>query len=332
MRHLRAPILAATALVLAGCGDDPSALRPRGRGAREIADLWWVLFWPGVAVMVLVTVVLLRSGRRREESTATPTEDADAERSGRRWVLAGGVLLPLIVILPISFLTLQTGSSLSSGAGDDALEIELVGQQFWWEVRYPGTGATTANEIHLPVGRDARITMTSRDVIHSFWVPSLHGKVDLNPGATTEIVLDADEPGTYQALCAEFCGIQHAHMKLLVIAHPEDEFGEWLERESSDAVTPTSDGARTGADVFDDVGCASCHTVRGTDADGTAGPDLTHIASRRTLGAATIENNRGNLGGWIADPQAIKPGNKMPPSVLDGDELIALIAYLEALE
>lgn len=294
------------------------------------------MFAAGSAVMVLVTVLLLRvawrSGGSGNDEEAIGDDEERAEHSGRRWVLLGGVVLPVVVIVPISVLTLVTGERLNGPARDDAVEVELTGVQFWWDVHYPETGATTANEIHLPVGREAHITMTSRDVIHSFWVPSLHGKVDLIPGETTDIVIEADEPGVYQALCAEFCGIQHTHMKMLVVVHTADDFESWVENESSDARSPSSATAQQGAEVFQAVGCASCHTVRGTDASGEVGPDLTHLAARRTLGAATIENNRGNLGGWIANSQRIKPGNAMPPTALEANELQALIAYLESLE
>lgn len=344
---LRSLFLAAGIVVLAGCGGEPNALAPRGTGAREIAVLWWVMFGLGVAVFVLVAVVLARSvghrpgrpGRRRRAGTpgGEETGEADhiedpAERAGQRWMLLGGVVLPVVVILPISLLTLVIGDRLWSQGGDDALEVELIGHQFWWEVRYPDTGAVTANEIHIPAGEPVRISMTSEDVIHSFWVPSLHGKVDLIPGEETHLVIDADQPGRYEGLCAEFCGIQHTHMKLLVIAHPAEEFEAWLARESADAAPPATDAARAGAAAFTELGCASCHAVRGTDAVGAVGPDLTHIASRLTLGANTIPNDRGNLAGWIADPQRIKPGNKMPPTVLDAEDLRALVAYLEGLE
>jgi cytochrome c oxidase subunit 2 len=333
-RTVRAALVAGLAVLGTACADDPNALAPRGTGAREIAVLWWVMFGLGVAVFALVLVVLARTVRRPPVGDLQPdaVPDDEAERRGTRWMLLGGVILPVVVIVPISVLTLVIGDRLWSQGGDDALSVELVGHQYWWEVRYPDTGAVTANEIHIPVGRDVRVSMTSEDVIHSFWVPSLHGKVDLIPGEDTHLVFDADRPGRYEGLCAEFCGIQHTHMKLLVVAHPPEEFEAWLARESADAEPPRTDLARAGAEAFATLGCASCHAVRGTDAVGAVGPDLTHLASRLTLGANTIPNDRGNLGGWIADPQRIKPGNKMPPTVLDADELRALIAYLEGLE
>jgi cytochrome c oxidase subunit 2 len=321
--------VSAAVLALASCGSDPSTLSPRGTGAREIAVLWWVMFALGTAVFALVVVLLVRVARHRRPHA---DEHRDDERSGHRWILWGGVVLPVVVVVPLSFLTLVIGERLADEPDGDAVEIEVIGNQFWWEVRYPGTDAVTANEIHIPVDREARITMTSADVVHSLWVPSLHGKVDLIPGEETEIVLDAVEAGTYEGLCAEFCGIQHTHMRLLVVAHPEDEFEEWLAREAGQARPPRTAEARAGGQVFDDVGCGSCHTVRGTDAVGQVGPDLTHIGSRLTLGANTIPNTRGHLGGWIANSQQIKPGNRMPPSVLEGPELIALLEYLEGLE
>lgn len=331
----RGAALLASASILAACGGGPSALDPAGRGAREIAVLWWVMFGLGTAVFALVLVVLWRSRRRQpagDRSSAPLTADDASERAGHRWMLLGGVILPVVVVLPLSLLTLVIGDRLWSRGGEDVLDVELVGHQFWWEVRYPDTGAVTANEIHIPVDREVRISMTSEDVIHSFWVPNLHGKVDLIPGEDTHIVIDADEPGRYEGLCAEFCGIQHAHMKLLVVAHDDEDFEAWSAREAADADAPGTAAARDGAEAFATLGCASCHTVRGTSADGDVGPDLTHIASRLTLGANTIPNNRGNLGGWIADPQRIKPGNRMPPTALDAEQHRALVAYLESLE
>ena len=330
---LRLPGLAVAALVLGGCRGNPDMLDAAGTGAREIAVLWWVMFALGTAVAVLVVALLVRTARRPAGEVADgPVDDEDDERRGHRWILYGGVVLPVVVVLPISLLTLVIGDRLWSQGADGVLDVELVGHQFWWEVRYPDTGAVTANEIHIPVGEDVRISMTSEDVIHSFWVPNLHGKIDLIPGEDTHIVIDADRPGRYEGLCAEFCGIQHTHMKLLVVAHPPEEFEAWLANESADAAPPASGAAADGAEAFATLGCASCHAVRGTDAGGRVGPDLTHIASRLTLGANTIPNTRGNLGGWIANPQQIKPGNRMPPTVLDAEQLRALLAYLEGLE
>ena len=212
----------------------------------------------------------------------------------------------------------------------------MTGYQWWWDVRYedslPIRRLRTANEIHIPVGRPVRLLLESGDVNHSFWVPRLQGKLDLIPGQTNTLWLQADEPGVYQGQCAEYCGEQHAHMGLLVVAQPPDEFARWYEGQLAGAAEPTDSLRRRGQEVFTGSGCALCHAVRGTGAMAAVGPDLTHLASRRTLGAGMVPNTRGYLGGWIVNPQAIKPGNRMPAMPLSGPELQALLAYLEGLQ
>jgi cytochrome c oxidase subunit 2 len=189
----------------------------------------------------------------------------------------------------------------------------------------------TANEIHVPVGRPVAIDLKSRDVIHSFWVPNLHGKMDAIPGRVTNTWLQADSPGVWRGQCAEFCGLQHAHMALTVVAHPAHEFEQWLSAQREPATQPTEEIALRGQQVFLSGPCMMCHTIRGTPALSAFGPDLTHVASRRTLAAGTIPNTRGHLAGWILDPQVIKPGTRMPPTALGSEDLQALLAYLERL-
>jgi cytochrome c oxidase subunit 2 len=221
----------------------------------------------------------------------------------------------------------------ATGGGGAALTVQVIGEQFWWRVVYPG-GAETANEIHIPVGRSVRLKVTSNDVIHSFWVPRLMGKIDLIPGKVNTLLLRADEPGVYRGACAEFCGMQHAHMLVHVIAEPPPQFDAWLAREQRPAREAEDPAARRGAQVFARAGCINCHRLRigGGAIGGAAGPDLTHLASRRTLAGGMLDNTVGNLGGWIVNSQALKPGNKMPPIPLDGPDLQALLAYLRSLE
>ncbi|HXW00915.1 MAG TPA: cytochrome c oxidase subunit II, partial [Anaerolineae bacterium] len=214
----------------------------------------------------------------------------------------------------------------------DEVIVEIEGNQWWWEVNYPLQEFTTANEIHIPVGPPVELKVTSIDVIHSFWVPELHGKIDLIPGQTNSFWLQADEPGVYYGECAEFCGIQHAKMALVVVAQPEAEFTAWLEQQQQPAAQITEATLLEGQQIFLGSACISCHTVKGTNATGDLGPDLTHLASRLTLAAGTLENNQNNLAGWIIDPQNIKPGNLMPSTDLSENELQALLAYLESLE
>jgi cytochrome c oxidase subunit 2 len=210
--------------------------------------------------------------------------------------------------------------------------VEVTGRQWWWEVRYPESGVVTANEIRIPAGRPVRLVVTSGDVIHSVWIPELHGKIDMIPGRSNSQVIIADEPGEYRGECAEFCGAQHAKMQFIVVAEPPERFAAWLERQAQPANAPADAMQLEGREIFLGSACVYCHAVRGTNANSNFGPDLTHLASRRTLAAGMLANNRGNLSGWVLNPQQIKPGNKMPPTALSGEELNALLAYLESLE
>jgi cytochrome c oxidase subunit 2 len=225
---------------------------------------------------------------------------------------------------------MTAGSTIPATTKAD-LSIEVVGHDWWWEVRYPG-GAVTANEIHIPAGRPVHVDLRTADVIHSFWVPSLMPKTDLIPGKANSTWLLADRPGTYRGQCAEYCGLQHAGMSFLVVADPPQAFSTWLALLQGPAAEPTSPAGRRGAQVFAAQSCASCHTIRGTSANGSIGPDLTNFGSRRYLGAGVAPNDPGWLGGWISNSQTIKPGNLMPPQPLAPEDLRALITYLQGLK
>ncbi|HEV2706187.1 MAG TPA: c-type cytochrome, partial [Pyrinomonadaceae bacterium] len=207
---------------------------------------------------------------------------------------------------------------------------------WWWEVEYdnrnPSLNVTTANEIHIPVGRPVFFRLTSNDVIHSFWVPNLHGKTDLIPGRETTTWLRADRAGTFRGQCAEFCGHQHAHMALTVVAEAPEQFQAWYDAQLKPAREPATPAEARGREVFLTSPCVMCHKIQGTDAGGNAGPDLTHLASRPTLAAGTLENTRGHLAGWVVDSQKIKPGNRMPPNNIEPDDLQALLDYLQSLK
>jgi len=316
-------------------GGTPSVLDPQG-AAIPIADLWWILAGLGSAVFILVMLYLAFAlWRGRAHQVALPNEPAVGLSQGGsiRPVILGGILLPLVVLSGVTLVTVRTLRAISAFVTPDPLTIEVIGQQWWWEVRYPAHGFETANEIHIPVGQPVAIELRSDNVIHSFWVPELHGKLDLIPGRTNRIVIQADEAGEYRGLCAEFCGVQHANMMFLVIAQPADEFAAWLAQQQQPAQPPTTALAQAGQAIFLAQNCLNCHAINGTAATGDLGPDLTHLATRRTLGAAMITNNLGNLGGWVANPQQIKPGNLMPAADgLTGAELQALLAYLQTLE
>jgi cytochrome c oxidase subunit II len=326
--QIRVALVAAALLLLAGCGDPPSALEPRGPAAQAIANLGWFLTVAGTLVYVAVmTVVLYALFRRRTRSL-----DDLAPRYGPRMILFGGVIIPAIILLLVYGFTFNTLRALSTPAVAKAIPIHVVGHRWWWEVQYPNQGFETANELHIPVGYPVQITLASQDVIHSFWVPELHGKLDMVPGDVNTFWIQADEPGAYWGECAEFCGIQHANMRFVVVAEPEEQFAAWLAQQQQPAAEPTEPQAQQGQEIFLSSTCIQCHTIKGTNATGDLGPDLTHLASRRTLAAGTLANNRGNLTGWIIDPQHIKPGNLMPSTRLTGEELQALLAYLATLE
>lgn len=323
---------AATATVT-GCSGWQSALQPASPEAELITILSWVMF-AVAALVTLVVLTLLLAGvfRARGTRPARPL----AARHSRRLVWAGGVVLPLVVTVPFVISSFSIGRVVDAPAPADAMKIEVVGKLWWWEVNYLASDgrpiATTANEIHLPVGRPVRFLLRSDNVIHSYWVPNLHGKVDMIPGRTNTLNVTVQEPGIYRGQCAEFCGTQHALMAFLVIAEPPAAFARWLARERRPAAEPTTPSGLRGREVFLNTSCVECHAIRGTPADARDGPDLTHIASRMTLAAATLPNRTGHLGGWIADPQSAKPGNGMPPpEELPPEDFHALLQYLREL-
>jgi cytochrome c oxidase subunit 2 len=304
-----------------------SVLDPAGPQAAHISRLWWLMFAVAAAVFVLVLAFLAVALFKRRRTT---TDSA----------LTLGVSIAVAATVAILFVllgaTMWTERAVQSLGAASAVTIELTGHQFWWEVQYdastPSDRVTTANEMHIPVGRPVVLKVTSRDVIHSFWAPNLHGKRDLIPGYTTAIWLEADRPDVFRAQCAEFCGKQHAHMALDVVAEREDAFERWLASRRAPAPAPTRERELEGRDVFMKRQCVLCHTIRGTSASGLVGPDLTHLASRGTLAAGTLPNTEGHLGGWVVDAQAIKPGSEMPPNPMPSDDLQSLLAYLESLK
>ncbi|HSB86105.1 MAG TPA: c-type cytochrome [Ilumatobacteraceae bacterium] len=243
----------------------------------------------------------------------------------------------VVAYLPLLILVITFGVGVGTVIakrfeGDGALSIKVVGRQWFWDVTYPTEGVKTANEIHVPAGQKVSLRVSSGDVVHTFWFPDLDRKIDLFPGRTKVVDLLVMEPGEYRAECAEFCGIQHANMQLVVIVESPDAFETWLASQASTARLPTSDEQRLGFQVLLDSSCAYCHTVAGTTASGTVGPDLTHLASRRELAAGALTNTSENLRRWLIDPQHIKPGNHMPGTALNDEEIEHLTAYLESLE
>lgn len=311
-------------LIFSGCANAPSTLDPQGPAASAVATLWWTLFWSATAIFVIVMLLLAWALLR-------PRHDQGVRIGDGRWFTGiGGGLIPALILVGVMIVTVGTQRAISTPTSD--LTILVIGHQWWWEVRYPDQSLTTANEIHIPAGRPVTIKLTSADVIHSFWVPQLQVKMDLNPGQTNTTWIQADHPGVFRGVCAEYCGLQHTQMEFLVVADPIDQFNAWLVDQQKPAAAVTDPDLVQGQQIFMGSACVYCHTIRGTTASGTLGPDLTHLASRRTLGAGVLPNNTGSLSGWIVNAQAIKPGNKMPPMYLDGDSLHALVRYLNTLK
>lgn len=308
-----------------------SALAPAGPQAARLAHVYWVYFGVCAVVYVAMMVVLVVAIVRRD---GAPVD----ERRRLRVVAAGGVVTTLVLI-GLLIVTVQAGRGLNPlRDAKGTLTVRVIARQWWWEFQYPGQApdqlVTTANELHIPVGTPVLLELVSRDVIHSFWVPSLHGKRDLIPGHDSTTYIQADVAGLYRGQCAEFCGAQHAKMGFLVVAQSGPEFQRWLQQQRQPAPEVSSAGpqAARGRDLFLRGACPMCHTVAGTQAGATMGPDLTHVASRATLAAGSVPNVRGHLAGWIIDAQNIKPGNHMPPIALRGQELQDLLAFLETLQ
>jgi cytochrome c oxidase subunit 2 len=324
----RAVFIAALSRALAGCSDRQSALAPH---AAEAQHLFWLIFafvvLLGAIWLIVMIALAIAMWRRRAECQQHHERTANALIS----ICAG--LTGLIVI----------GLTVGSFAGqremqrrESPLLVRIIGHQWWWELRYaedvPNRPFVTANELHLPAGRDVVLNLESSDVIHSFWAPSLAGKKDLIPGRVNELHIRAPQAGVYRAQCAEFCGLQHAHMGLDVVVESPNRFEDWRLGQAGSGRAPQTVEQRFGQDVFFTRACFACHAIRGTKADGFVGPDLTHFASRRTLAAALLPRTRGATAGWIADPQGLKPGAHMPLLPLSSQELNAVVAYLENLE
>ncbi len=307
------------ALALGGCSSEHSVLHPSSPEAGSVATLGWALIITASVVTAGVFALLVYGLVRRQRA------QDDDERSGVRWLLGGGVILPVVVILPL----IGFSVSIIDQPEDGVLHVDVTGHQYWWEYGYREGGFETANELHIPVGQKVELTLRSDDVVHSFWVPELAGKHDLVPGHENTMILQADHAGTYKGQCAEFCGIQHAKMRLLVIAQDEADYTAWVEQQQA---TAQGDTGSDGAHLFASQGCAGCHTVRGTEAQGRLGPDLTHIASRRTLGAVTIDNTPENMRRWIGHTWDVKDHIVMPELPLTDAQVEAIAAYLETLE
>ena len=330
--RLRVLVPIACTIALAGCGGGQSTLSPKSRPAHDITTLWWWML--AIASLVFFgAVFMITTAWLRRKREGLPFLGR-REKVANALVVVFGLAVPVVVLGAVFVVAnlVVTKDTDAPAAGSTPMGIRVIGHQWFWEVRYPGTPAVTANEIHIPVRTRVNLAVNTADVIHSFWVPELNRKIDMIPGQTGRIVLYADSPGQYRGQCAEFCGVQHAHMSMKVIAEPPARFKAWLANESRPAVNPATPAERRGEQTFVASACSGCHTLRGTAARGVIGPDLTHLMSRSTLAALTIPNHRADLASWILDPQHVKPGNKMPGLKLGASQARDLVDFLESLK
>lgn len=314
----------ALGLLATGCEGPLSTLAPGGDAAAGVAQLFWVMTAVAAAVWLFVMGAAFYAARAR----------GGGKRSGRRLIVGGGVLLPVVLLTALTWGGMRQTSALLAPA--DGLRIQVTGERWWWRVRYEapsGTVAVTANEVRLPQGERVAFELEATDVIHSFWIPSLGGKMDMIPGRTNRLVLEGNRPGRYLGACAEFCGLSHSLMDFEVVVMPPGEFDAWLSRQADPAPAPTGALATRGRDLFLANGCGACHRVAGTRATGTVGPDLTHLGSRQRIAAGALPADVASLASWIAHPQDVKPGALMPGyPMLPAEELVAIGTYLVGLE
>lgn len=315
----------AAAAMLAGCEGAQSALSPAGHEAEVLYGLWWVLIVGAVVIWLALNGTFFWFTRVRPGPMR--------RRWGEALILGGGVLLPTAGLLALLVYTLPIMAELRPVTGEPAVHVR--GEQWWWRVQYvtPDGVVETANELRLPAGQSTLLSLDADKVIHSFWVPALAGKLDMFPGRVTLLPLDPLRPGVYRGQCAELCGESHALMAFQTVVMQPDEYAAWLAAEAAPAREPADDAARRGQAVFMAEGCAACHAVRGTPADGRFGPDLTHVGSRLTLAAGTLENTPENMALWLTRTAEVKPGVDMPTyASLPERDLSDLVAYLEGLE
>jgi len=339
-RHVLIALLSVVCFSSCG-GGIQNAINPAGPQADNLSRLWWLMFIVCSVVFVIVMIALLLALRNRTQEAPSALQPMlqlpQQQERRRRNVVLSAISVTVIIMFVFLIASFSAGRSMTAElAHKNGLAIEVTGHQWWWEIRYDDVDAsnifTTANEIHIPVGVPVTFTLRGADVIHSFWVPNLAGKKDLIPGKVNTIWFQADKPGVYRGQCAEYCGLQHAQMALWVVAEPQEQFNAWRQNQTQTSTPPASDSQKRGQQVFLSSTCVMCHAINGTPAGSNIGPNLTHIASRNTIAAATMANTRDHLAQWIKDSQTVKPGNKMPQNNLSEADLNSLVDYLQSLK
>jgi len=307
----------------------PNMLDPAGSEAHRLAGVWWLLLILATAVALVVLGLMVVALFRRGDAPDAEVAQGSPERDNR-FIVVGGLVMPVIVLAVVAVATITSTAALRQPRAEE-VAVEVRGEQWFWRIHYTGTDVESANVIRLPVDRPVALTLRSEDVNHSFWVPSLAGKVDLIPGQTNQLRFTPTKVGRFRGQCAEFCGLQHANMAFEVEVMDARAFDRWLAGRKQPPDTPASAEAREGRRVFASSSCAGCHTVTGVS-DGDDGPDLTDFASRRALGAGVTTNTPAHLAQWVRDAPSIKPGANMPPIPLTDQQVRALVAYLESLQ
>ncbi|MGN6813709.1 MAG: cytochrome c oxidase subunit II [Thermomicrobiales bacterium] len=305
---------------------------PQSGRARAVVDLTWVvLFFVALVFIIAEGLLIFALVRYRHRGEAgEPRQTFGNRRLEITWTA-----IPIVILIFVFILTVRAMRVIAAPpAAGDALNVTLIGHQWWWEYRYPDLGIVTANELHIPAGKTVHLQLESADVIHDFWVPQLGRKMDVVPGKINSIYVQSDNPGVFDGACAEYCGTQHAWMRIKVIADSPADFDQWVQAQKATGAQPASPDALAGRGIFlSSAGnCASCHTINGTANLANVGPDLTHVGSRTTIGAGVLTNTSDNMARWLTNPQQVKPGNLMPDLRLTPDEVRALTAYLESLK
>jgi cytochrome c oxidase subunit 2 len=309
--------------------DFTTVLRPGTQQAHDILSSFYIMLGVAVFIFALVAglVIYVSVRFRRREGDPEPKQFSENVKLEVLWIA-----IPTLIVIGLFVVTVRVMSVVNPPVLDRKPDLVVVAHQWWWELHYPQAGVTTANEVHLPVGRLLLLRLVSDDVVHDFWVPSLGKKVDIIPGHPNHLWLTINRPGTYLGTCDEFCGAQHAWMRIRVIAQPPEEFDSWLRHQELPASPPSTDQASKAVGIFMEKNCVNCHSISGLETSGRVAPDLTHLAGRETLASGVFANTPANLFMWLKNPQAIKPGCHMPDLHLSDDQVKYLEAYLGGLK
>jgi cytochrome c oxidase subunit 2 len=318
-------------ITLTGCAGSPSIFEPMSENARQISDLVLKVYIIAAVVFVVVEGLLIFAALRYSRKKAAPASQIE----GNTRFEIGWTILPAVVLLIVFLISLSTLTGVAyqpaALANDPPVNVTVIGHQWWWEIQYPDLKITTAGEMHVPVGTLINLNIESVDVVHSYWVPQLGGKIDAVPGHTNKTWFRATQTGIFSGQCSEFCGLEHGDMRFVVVVQTLADYQNWVTDQQSPIQAPTGDAAQ-GEALFMNGACVACHTIDGTKAQGKVGPNLTHVKSRSIIAGGALDNATGNMWTWLADPQAVKPGTQMPNLHLSQQDIILLAEFLDTLK